>query len=169
MIHHATSRGNHWGVSCSTATHQVLVQVQEEGNQSRIPLTPEQAESMASELCRFAQKMRAEAGEPLQDGRLGDDNARAILKKHAAAWGDKRYEPARWVVDALEDAYLVGRCMPKELRDREVQRVLFESHVQPMGFDLTRRQCAAVEPWSEYASEATGYYWAGWLAKAGIE
>ena len=35
---------------------------------------------------------------------LTEDEAVAILKKHASAYGDSRYEPARWVVDAMIEA-----------------------------------------------------------------
>ena len=35
---------------------------------------------------------------------MTNDEARTILKKHAAAYGDSKYEPARWVVEALQDA-----------------------------------------------------------------
>lgn len=35
---------------------------------------------------------------------MTDEKAREILKRHAAAWGDSKYEPARWVIDALRDA-----------------------------------------------------------------
>lgn len=34
---------------------------------------------------------------------MNDVEARELLKKHAAAWGDERYEPARWVVEALQE------------------------------------------------------------------
>ncbi len=63
MIHHTTSKNNLWGVSFTGAVYgptdsAVLVQVQEAGNQARIPLTPEQAEQMAAELLRFAAAAR---------------------------------------------------------------------------------------------------------------
>lgn len=45
-----------------------------------------------------------------------------------------------------------------------MSREKFEAIYGPMGFDLTRMQCLAPEPWSEYADEKTGYAWAGWLA-----
>lgn len=46
----------------------------------------------------------------------------------------------------------------------EAERALFEADAEPYGFDLTRHQCASPEPWSEYANEATGHRWGGWLA-----
>ena len=46
----------------------------------------------------------------------------------------------------------------------EAERKLFEADAEQYGFDLTRHQCAAPEPWSEYASEVTGHRWGGWLA-----
>ena len=46
----------------------------------------------------------------------------------------------------------------------EAERKLFEADAEPYGFDLTRHQCAAPEPWSEYADAATGNRWGGWLA-----
>lgn len=55
------------------------------------------------------------------------------------------------------------------LTERNIQRVQFEQHAATLGFDLTHCECAAPEPWSEYACESTGYLWAGWLARAGIE
>jgi hypothetical protein len=35
---------------------------------------------------------------------MTDSEARTVLKKHAAAYGDTKHEPARWVVEALQDA-----------------------------------------------------------------
>lgn len=49
-------------------------------------------------------------------------------------------------------------------RWEDAQRAAFEADAEPMGFDLTRFQCAAPEPWSEYANELTGHRWGGWLA-----
>ena len=46
----------------------------------------------------------------------------------------------------------------------EAERKLFEADAEQYGFDLTRHQCAAPEPWSEYADQATGHRWGGWLA-----
>lgn len=46
----------------------------------------------------------------------------------------------------------------------EMERSLFEADAAPYGFDLSRHECAAPEPWSEYASAETGHRWAGWLA-----
>lgn len=46
----------------------------------------------------------------------------------------------------------------------EVERVLFEADAEHYGFDLTRHQCVAQEPWSEYADMDTGHRWGGWLA-----
>lgn len=68
MLHHSTSHGNHWAVSWTGEQlpgkePSVLIQVQEEGNQARIPLTPEHARYMAAELIRFAE--RVETADPL--------------------------------------------------------------------------------------------------------
>lgn len=46
----------------------------------------------------------------------------------------------------------------------EAAREAFEADAEPYGFDLTRHQCAAPEPWAEYADAATGHRWGGWLA-----
>ena len=35
---------------------------------------------------------------------LTEDQAAVILKKHAAIYGDKQYQPARWVIEALIEA-----------------------------------------------------------------
>lgn len=43
-------------------------------------------------------------------------------------------------------------------------RDAFEADAGPYGFDLTRHDCAAPEPWAEYLDDATGHRWAGWLA-----
>lgn len=37
-------------------------------------------------------------------GEMSDEQARLLLKKHCARYGDKAYEPARWVVDAIKEA-----------------------------------------------------------------
>lgn len=71
MRHHATSNANHWAVGYTgdlyfdEAGGQVLVQVQENGQQARIPLTPEQAEAMAEQLLEFAQRARAAVKGPV--------------------------------------------------------------------------------------------------------
>lgn len=39
---------------------------------------------------------------------MKDSDARDILKRHAALYGDKQYEPARWVLDAIHEAARVG-------------------------------------------------------------
>lgn len=46
----------------------------------------------------------------------------------------------------------------------EETRAAFEADAKQYGFDLTRYHCAAPEPWSQYANEATGHRWSGWLA-----
>lgn len=53
---------------------------------------------------------------------------------------------------------------PNEQSSRE--REAFEKDAEPMGFDLTRFECAAPEPWSEYADSDTGHRWGGWLARS---
>lgn len=35
---------------------------------------------------------------------MNTEKAREILKKHCAAYGDTKYEPALWVIEALQDA-----------------------------------------------------------------
>lgn len=54
----------------------------------------------------------ASGAEPLSCGVMSDDEARRILKKHAQVYGDARYEPARWIVDALQEA-AAGAVMTK--------------------------------------------------------
>jgi hypothetical protein len=56
--------GYHWAVGSSTffvpeKQGQVLVQLQEEGEQVRLALSAEQAEDMATELLNHAAKVRA--------------------------------------------------------------------------------------------------------------
>ena len=46
----------------------------------------------------------------------------------------------------------------------EEARAAFEADAKKYGFDLMRYRCAAPEPWSQYANEATGHRWGGWLA-----
>lgn len=46
----------------------------------------------------------------------------------------------------------------------EAARAMFEADAEPYGFDLARHKCAAPEPWAEYADDATGHRWGGWLA-----
>ena len=57
-------------------------------------------------------------------------------------------------------------CNPEKAR--EIERESFEADAAQYDFDLTRHNCAAPEPWSEYASYATGHRWAGWLAARGM-
>lgn len=70
MIHHATKlkpQTDHWAVSWTGEllpkslgkASMVLVQLQEDGNQARVGLTPEEADAMAQQLTEFAQKVRA--------------------------------------------------------------------------------------------------------------
>lgn len=60
------------------------------------------------------------------------------------------------------------RIQGKNHDSRELERMKFEADAKPYGFDLTRHQCAAPEPWSEYADDATGQRWGGWLAAKGM-
>lgn len=60
-----------------------------------------------------------------------------------------------------------ARAASSPERAKEIQRMLFENDAKAYGFDLTRMECAAPEPWSEYADSATGHRWAGWLAREG--
>lgn len=46
-------------------------------------------------------------------------------------------------------------------------RKAFEEDAEPYGFSITRRSCAAPEPWSEYEDGETGHRWGGFLA--GVE
>lgn len=48
--------------------------------------------------------------------------------------------------------------------DAETERARFEADAAHYGFDLTRRETPAPEPWAEYADQATGHRWGGWLA-----
>ena len=50
--------GDHWAVGYSESTPCVLVQLQQDGEQVRVQMTPEQADAMAEELRRFAEKTR---------------------------------------------------------------------------------------------------------------
>lgn len=64
MRQHATGPDSHYAVSftgdkVTPKDSQVLVQLQGQGDQVRIALTPEQAEHMAGELMRFAARVRA--------------------------------------------------------------------------------------------------------------
>lgn len=68
MLHHATNlkpQTDHWAVSWSgeklpgCKESMVIVQLQEDGNQARVALTPDEAEAMAQKLNDFAQKVRA--------------------------------------------------------------------------------------------------------------
>lgn len=45
----------------------------------------------------------------------------------------------------------------------EAERKLFEADAEVYGFDVTRQQCVAPEPWSEYVNAETGHRWGGWL------
>lgn len=61
MLHHYLrndTSGDHWGVSLSSSVPCVLVQLQQDGEQVRVQMTPEQADAMAEELRRFAQRTR---------------------------------------------------------------------------------------------------------------
>lgn len=40
---------------------------------------------------------------------ITEDQARTLLKKHAASYGDQQYEPALWVVAAMQEAAEFGR------------------------------------------------------------
>ena len=55
---------------------------------------------------------------------------------------------------------LLARCAAADERDG------FEADAGPYGFDLTRQETVAPEPWAEYRDEASGHRWAGWLARA---
>ena len=46
----------------------------------------------------------------------------------------------------------------------DAERAAFEADAAPYDFDLTRVKIAAPEPWAEYADDATGHRWGGWLA-----
>lgn len=50
----------------------------------------------------------------------------------------------------------------------EDERKEFELDATAHGFDLNRDRCACPNPACEYADEATGNRWAGWLARAAI-
>lgn len=53
-------------------------------------------------------------------------------------------------------------------KKRELERSEFEFDAKQYGFSVQRHEHAAPEPWGEYASEATGHRWAGWLAARGL-
>lgn len=56
----------------------------------------------------------------------------------------------------------------REVVEREDERQAFEKDAEAYGFNVTRHQSPAVEPWSEYENAATGHRWAGWLAAKGL-
>ena len=66
MLHHSLrddTSGDHWAVGSSThflpgQSAQVIVQVQEAGDQARVAMTAEQAEEMAAALVSHAAKVR---------------------------------------------------------------------------------------------------------------
>lgn len=49
----------------------------------------------------------------VKDG-MTDEKAREILKKHAAAYGDSRYEPALWVIEAMKEAAEVSKTVTNQ-------------------------------------------------------
>lgn len=57
MRHIETTPGNHFAVGSNSMTGQVLVQLQENGEQVRIPLTPAEARSLASNLVSHATEL----------------------------------------------------------------------------------------------------------------
>ena len=60
MIHNSTQTNpekDHYAVGVSGSTPLVLVQLQEDGNQSRIPLTPQEARHLAQLLLGAADKV----------------------------------------------------------------------------------------------------------------
>lgn len=75
----------------------------------------------------------------------GDALLRHLQTRHAESAATKAAHPAS----------------PDEI---EAERALFEADAEAMGFDLTRRELAVPEPWSEYRFRDTGHRWAGWLA-----
>lgn len=51
----------------------------------------------------------------------------------------------------------------------EAERKEFELDAAAYGFDLRRDKCSCPNPACEYADEATGQRWAGWLARSGYQ
>lgn len=84
---------------------------------------------------------------------MGDGEIYAAVSRRAAPEAHAR-------IDAMMHALFDG----SEPELIEAERKLFEADAEQYGFDLTRYQCAAPEPWSEYADAATGNRWGGWLA-----
>jgi hypothetical protein len=41
---------------------------------------------------------------------MTEEQARLVLKKHAANYGDRQYEPALWVIAAMQEAFAAGKA-----------------------------------------------------------
>ena len=51
---------------------------------------------------------------------MTDAEARILLKKHAATYGDSKYEPAYWVIEAIKEAaYTPTEALRKACGDDE--------------------------------------------------
>lgn len=50
---------------------------------------------------------------------MTDAQAREILKRHAAIYGDARYEPATWVLEAMKEAASFGGEAPDAIASSE--------------------------------------------------
>lgn len=62
MIHQYVKNdasGDHWAVAADASRPLVLAQLQEGGTQVRLALTPEQADAMAAQLVKLANRARA--------------------------------------------------------------------------------------------------------------
>lgn len=100
--------------------------------------------------------MEPDVEKVITDARL--DGAASVVERHVS--GCRCTIAQRMVGDGCE------ACNPELAR--EIERENFEDDAGQYGFDMTRHDSAAPEPWSEYASEATGHRWAGWLAAKGM-
>ena len=86
--------------------------------------------------------------------------ARAVVERwDSPNWADLPHTAE--YIHALREAL----TEPAELSDED-ERAAFEADSLRYEFDVTRWECAAPEPWSEYQSLETGYRWSGWLARA---
>lgn len=45
---------------------------------------------------------------------MTEAQARLVLKKHAANYGDSQYEPALWVIAAMQEAFAAGENAEKK-------------------------------------------------------
>ena len=64
---------------------------------------------------------------------MNDSEARDVLKRHAAAYGDRQYEPARWVIDAVQSAVAVERARVETTATETQAQQAFQSMAEFLG------------------------------------